>query len=120
MQAIEPIFALLSPSFGVELLVFAILLAGSAFVSGSEVALYSLDEADVATLRKNEDRASKRVIYLLDRSERLLVTILVLNNVLNVAAVTLAAVMTLQLAPEFGWNETVLIVVEVVVVTFVL
>ena len=47
LQAVEPLFMLVSPAFGAELLVFALLLAGSAFVSGSEVALYSLDEADL-------------------------------------------------------------------------
>ena len=117
---IAPVIAVTTLTLSIEVLCFVLLLLGSAFVSGSEVALYSLDEGDIHTLKADGDRASKRVLYLIERSESLLVTILVLNNVLNVAAVTLAAVVTLQLAQDHAWSPTVLIVVEVVIVTFVL
>lgn len=104
----------------VELIIFCLLLLASAFVSGSEVALFSLDDSEVEAFRKKGDRTSKRVLYLLENEESLLVTILILNNVVNVAAVTLAAVITLQMSQVFEWSQTALIFAEVIVVTFVL
>jgi gliding motility-associated protein GldE len=120
LQVIEPTLAYVSVAFVVELVFFVLLLLGSAFVSGSEVALYSLDDGDIHALKAEDSRAARRIVFLLDRPDRLLVTILVLNNVLNVAAVTLAAVMTLELAATFQSSKTILIIAEVVVVTFVL
>lgn len=104
----------------VELIVFCLLLLASAFVSGSEVALFSLDDSEIDAFRKRGDRTSRRVLYLLEHEELLLVTILILNNVINVAAVTLAAVITLQMSDVFGWSQAALIFGEVVAVTFVL
>ncbi|HEY5564998.1 MAG TPA: CNNM domain-containing protein, partial [Rhodothermia bacterium] len=104
----------------IELIVFGLLLLASAFVSGSEVALFSLDEGEIEAFRKKGDRPSNRVLYLLEHEESLLVTILILNNVVNVAAVTLAAVITLQLSHVFLWSQAALIFGEVIVVTFVL
>ena len=104
----------------IELIVFGLLLLASAFVSGSEVALFSLDEGEIEAFRKKGDRPSNRVLYLLEHEESLLVTILILNNVVNVAAVTLAAVITLQLSHFFEWSQAALIFGEVIVVTFVL
>lgn len=103
-----------------ELIVFGLLLLFSAFVSGSEVAIFSLDQGDIESFRKKGDRSSNRILYLLDNEESLLITILILNNVVNVAAVTLAAIMTLQLAQVFEWTRTAFIFGEVIVVTFVL
>ena len=119
-QSVETSIVYSPLSFGVELLVFILFLIGSGFVSGSEVALFSLDAADIAGLKASSNKSSQRVLRLLSDPEALLVTILVLNNVFNVAAVTLAAVMTLQLASIFLWSKTVVIVAEIVIVTFVL
>lgn len=96
------------------------LLAASALFSGSEVALFSLDAADRELLADADDRASHRVLTLLDAPRRLLITILLLNTLVNVAAAILAAIMTAAVAASYGFNETVVLIFEVVVLTFVL
>ena len=52
-----------------------LLLLCSAFVSGSEIAFFSLSPADMAELEESGTTADKRVLALLDDSERLLATI---------------------------------------------
>ena len=120
LQTAEADVATVAAPVVVELIVFVLLLLVSGFVSASEVALFSLNESEIEAFRKRGDRASNRVLYLLEHKESLLVTILILNNVVNVAAVTLAAVITLQLSHVFAWSQTALIFGEVIVVTFVL
>ncbi|MGA7307247.1 MAG: CNNM domain-containing protein [Rhodothermales bacterium] len=120
LQSFEADLAAAPSTLTIEIIIFGLMLLASAFVSGSEVALFSLDDGEIESFRKKADRASERVLYLLDHAESLLVTILILNNVINVAAVTLAAVITLQLAHAFEWSRTAFIFGEVIVVTFVL
>ena len=120
LQVVDSVISISTTALSVEFAVFFLLLIASAFVSGSEVALFSLDAATVDALRRDVDKANKRVLYLLEHSEPLLVTILILNNVINVAAATLAAVITLQFSHVFVWSNTAMFVTEVIVVTFVL
>ena len=59
----------------------------SAMASGSEVAFFSLKRADIADLESRSDASSRRVIDLLDNPDRLLATILVTNNMINICLV---------------------------------
>ena len=101
-------------------IVLVVLLFLSALFSGSEVALFSLAPTDREQLLKSTDRASKRVVKLLEKPRVLLVTILILNTFVNVGAAILAAIMTHDLALAMSWNPTLNILGEVVALTFVL
>ena len=101
-------------------LVFVTLLVLSALFSGSEVALFSLGAGERETLRAEGSPAADRVLALLERPRRLLISILLLNNVVNVAAAILAAAVTFDIAARFGWSHVATLLVEVVALTFVL
>ncbi len=103
-----------------EATLFVVLLVLSAFFSGSEVALFSLSDADRAALRERETPAARRVLAMLDRPRRLLIAILISNNLVNVAAAILATVLTVQAAAAFGLSETTLLIVQVILLTFLL
>ena len=102
------------------LIVFLFLVLASAFVSGSEVALFSLTTSDTDVLNDAEDHASRRVIRLLDQKPQLLNTILTLNTVINVAASILSALMIGEVALFFGWGPLVAFFVGVIGMTFTL
>ncbi len=110
----------MSPAFAVEIGLFVLLLLASAFFSGSEVALFSLDAADREALAQRGDRRSRRVLALLAEPRELLVSILVLNTIANVTAAILAALMTQQVAALYGWSESITFLFEIVGLTFVL
>ena len=104
----------------IEIILFILLLFSSALFSGSEVALFSLDGAALHHLEKSEDRAGQRVVKLLSEPREVLVSILIMNTIVNVTAAILAAVMTGQLATALGWSHTAVVIVEIVALTFVL
>ena len=68
-----------------------VLLALSGMASGSEVAFFSLKRADIADLEGRGDSSSRRVLELLDNPDRLLATILVANNMVNICLVIVTA-----------------------------
>lgn len=72
------------------LLALAVLLLCSALISGAEVAYFSLTPTDKRTIEDNPGRTGKVLLELLDRPKRLLATILIGNNFVNVAIVILS------------------------------
>lgn len=96
-----------------------LLLFFSALISGSEVAFFSLSPTD-----RNKVSESKKKVYLLmtellDLPEKLLATILVANNFINVGIVILSTYMVNNLV-DFS-NEPILgFIIEVVIITFVI
>ena len=64
-----------------------ILLLLSAMASGSEVAFFSLTRSDMEELEERNDAGAKRVLDLLANPDRLLATILVTNNMVNICLV---------------------------------
>ena len=91
----------------------AVLLLCSGFVSASEIAFFSLSPADVSELEEMKHKADAKVIALREESERLLATILICNNLVNVAIVMLLNYAILQVV-SFGnsiWMEFVMLTV---------
>lgn len=94
-----------------------ILLACSAFISGAEVALFSLSQKDITDAFEKNPKKGDIISTLLNRPKQLLATILIVNNFINVAIVIVFAFLKDQL---FGGIKTELLqwIIEVGVVTF--
>jgi putative hemolysin len=103
-----------------ELLLFLLLLALSALFASSETAFFSLSKLQLKELGEDDDPASRRVVQLLARPQRLLVTLLVGNTVVNVSAATLATLITGELAAGAGLSTQWAIPLQVVVVSLIL
>ncbi|SFQ06749.1 HlyC/CorC family transporter [Pseudomonas borbori] len=88
------------PGFLIGLLIF--LLACSAFFSSSETGILSLNRYRLRHLAKEGHRGAKRVSDLLSRPDRLLGTILIGNNFVNILASAIATVLAIQLWGEAG------------------
>lgn len=73
-----------------SLIMLILLLCASALVSGSEVAYFSLSASDINECKDSEKTYDKKILYLVTRPKLLLATILILNNFINVAIVTLS------------------------------
>jgi len=95
------------------------LLICSAFISGSEVALFSLSQTDLDELAEKDFNKSSSIEALLKAPKKLLATILVTNNFINIAVVILFSSLSEKLfksVPEGIFR----FVLEVVVVTFLI
>ena len=71
-------------------LISIILLMLSATASGSEVAFFSLTQRDMEELESRSDSAARRVVDLMSNPDRLLATILVTNNMINICLVIIS------------------------------
>ena len=90
----------LHPGFLVGLLVF--LLLCSAFFSSSETGMLSLNRYRLKHQAKEGHRGAQRASELLAHPDRLLGTILVGNNFVNILASSIATVLAMQLWGEAG------------------
>ena len=110
----------LSPvGLSVQIGVFLCLLALSALFSGSEVALFSISAGERENLASG-GASAQRVLALLDRPRRLLVAILLMNTVVNVGAAILSTRVVLAVSEAYAWSPTIVLVVNVVALTFIL
>lgn len=96
-----------------------LLLCCSALISGAEVALFSLTRTDIDTHPEADSRPFKIILQLLERPKKLLATILVANNFINIAVVLLFAYLG-DFIFENVTNPTVKFILEVIVVTFLI
>ena len=100
-------------------IILAVLLFGSGLMSASEVAYFSLRPEDIEKLRNNRSNRSKAVLKLYGMPEKLLSTILVANNTINVTIVLLAAFISAKLF-DFSSEPLIGFIVEAIVITFLL
>ena len=75
----------------IQLILILILLILSALISGSEVAFFSLTNSDLNDNLKSGDKDIKTIKLLLKKPKRLLATILITNNFINIALVLIFA-----------------------------
>ncbi|WP_040247000.1 gliding motility-associated protein GldE [Psychroserpens mesophilus] len=101
------------------LLLLIILLFCSALISGVEVAMFSLTKSDIDQGLEEQPKAFSIISKLLERPKKLLATILVANNFINIGIVILFAYLgeTLFQTVEIAWMRFLL---EVVVITFLI
>jgi putative hemolysin len=99
--------------------VLVLLLMVSALLSGSEVAFFSLSPGDIGKIKSNKSKRAKAVLRLYNMPEKLLSTILVGNNTVNIAIVILAAFLSARL---FNFTETPVLgfIIEVIIITFLI
>ncbi len=102
---------------GLALLV--ILLAGSALMSASEVAYFSFRPEDIEHFKTNKNKQSKTAINLYNNPERLLSTVLVANNTINIAIVLLSAYLSTKMF-DFSSEPVIGFLINAVVITFLL
>lgn len=65
------------------------LLFCSAFISGTEVAVFSLLPEDIAAINEKDNRKGKLIVKLLEKPKKLLATIVITNTFINIAIIIL-------------------------------
>ncbi|HWS21831.1 MAG TPA: CNNM domain-containing protein, partial [Methanoregula sp.] len=100
----------------VEILLFVLCVILSAFFSSSEVALISITRAKARTLANEGKPGSEAVAALKESPEHLLITILIGNNIVNVAAAALATSIAIKAFGDIGVGIATFFVVIVLLV----
>jgi gliding motility-associated protein GldE len=102
------------------LVAIAILLACSAAFSASEVALFSITPTQLRDIKERGGQWGQRVLELLSKPRRLLATILIANNFVNVGVVVLSTVAVSSLLDADRVPAYMVFIIQVLAVTFVL
>ena len=79
-----------STSNSIQIILLVILLVGSGFFSASETALMSLSRIKMRHMEEDGVKGAKLVSSLVEDSNRLLTSILIGNNIVNIAATSIA------------------------------
>ncbi|MBQ4052438.1 MAG: HlyC/CorC family transporter [Clostridia bacterium] len=98
----------------------AVLICFSAFFSGSEIAYTSLNKLRVKKEAEQGNKLSKMVVYICDHYQNILSTILIGNNLVNIAATSVAAVIALQVADRFGMDDGTAATVVTLIMTILI
>ena len=93
------------------IIIFIFLLILSAFFSGTETAYFHI--------RKHRKATPEKIKSVLDSPQRLLVSLLTGNTIVNVSIASLAAYITAGFADDYTWSKSTLILMEVLVVSVV-
>lgn len=125
----EPLFIFLSSIdllTGINAFVLILLLISSALISGTEVAFFSLSKADLNEL-SNDGKEKNIIVELLEKPRKLLATILITNNFINILIVLLFASLAETLFSEFNYEIDLYLfsipirfLIEIVLVTFLI
>lgn len=108
------------------LVLVLLLLLCSALISSSEVAMFSLTPSQRVDLASSKVAADQRILALLETPDRangpkrLLATILIANNAVNIAIVLISSQLTAELFATGAFPEWAQMLVDVVLITFVI
>lgn len=116
---LNTIFLISNTSFVTSVILLIVLLICSALISGAEVAIFSLTKSNINEGIENKSSQMQIISDLLDRPKKLLATILVANNFINIAIVLLFAYIGETLFDNIS-NTLARFLLEVVSATFLI
>lgn len=104
----------------IYLLVFSLigiglLFLGSALVSGSEVAYFSLSQDQLQESEQVPSNGRKKIARLLNHPKQLLATILILNNFINISIVMLSTYVTAALLGDVLSGGTIILALTIII-----
>lgn len=118
------ILALATPLLSIKIGILLFLFCCSALISGAEVAFFGLSSTDLNTLEKQQNTKAALVLKLIDKPKKLLATILIANNAINIGIVLLfsdlSGVFFAKITYVFFNLIPLKFLVEVVLVTFLI
>ena len=98
------------------------LLILSFFISGAEIAFFSLTARDINTLKTKQDPAWKRIADLLEEPRNLLATLMVANSVVNIAVIILTNLLIDQVVTfrQYGFWPWIVLIIKIVLITSII
>lgn len=102
---------------GALLLVMLVLLVISAFISATEIAFFSLDSLKLGALNEESPEKAKVIESLLAKPDKLLATILIVNNTVNIALILLSTIVVDKFSHATEGPEWLFFFIQVVFIT---
>ena len=103
-----------------SIITFVVLILLSMFFSGSETALTSIPQHKVDTFSKQHKRWAKYLKYCKKENDKVLMAILIWNNIVNVASASLATAISLWIAQWINYNQWLVVWIATAIVTILI
>lgn len=101
---------------GYSIGIIVVLVILSAYFSATETAFTSVNRIRLKNLAAEGNKKAKRVLELEEKYDSLLSSILIGNNLVNIAMTAVATVLFMQLYPEYGATISTIVVTVVVLI----
>lgn len=101
-----------------NIVLIVVLIAMSAFFSASETAISSVNRIRLKSMAENGSRGAARALRILKKYDKALTTILIGNNIVNIATSSIATILCIQLVGERYGSLVATVAVTVVVLIF--
>lgn len=99
-----------------QIILIAALLMGSAFFSATETAFSSLNHARLRALAEQGSKRAAKTLKLADRYDELLSTILIGNNVVNIAMSSISTLLFVKLLADMGATVSTIVLTVIVLI----
>lgn len=116
---LQPVLLVVNPqSITILIILLLSLLIVSFFVSGAEVAFFSLTYRDINMLKTKQHPAARRIITLLDQPKRLLATLQIANTFVNIGTIIVSNVLMDELLQQP--NAFLNFAIKLIIIVFLL
>ena len=103
-----------------SIITFVVLILLSMFFSGSETALTSIPQHKVDTFSKQHKRWVKYLKYCKKENDKVLMAILIWNNIVNIWSASLATAISLSIAQWINYNQWLVVWIATAIVTILI
>ena len=101
-----------------QVVLIIVLIMCSAFFSATETALSSVNKIRLKHMAENGSRAAQRTLNILEKYDKALTTILIGNNIVNIACSSIATILSISLVGEKYGSLVSTIATTVIVLIF--
>lgn len=101
-----------------QIILIVVLLGMSAFFSASETAFSSVNRIRLKNMAENGSKSAERALNVLKKYDKALTTILIGNNIVNIASSSIATILAISLVGEKYGSLAATVVTTVVVLIF--
>ena len=101
-----------------RIVLIVVLIALSAFFSASETAISSVNRIRLKNMAENGSRGAARALNILKKYDKALTTILIGNNIVNIATSSISTILCIQLVGERYGSLVATLAVTVIVLIF--
>jgi putative hemolysin len=98
------------------IILLAVLILLSSFFSATETAFSSVSKVKLKNKTQNGSKAAKRTLYLAERFDKVLIVILIGNNIVNIAAASIATVIFVRYWGDFGVTLATIVMTTLVLI----
>lgn len=106
----------MSSNLTVSIIIMAVLVMMSAYFSATETAFSSLNKTRLKTIAEKGDKKAKLALGLSERYDKLISTILIGNNIVNIAVASMGTVLFVHYYGDAGATISTIVVTVVVLI----